>query len=142
MGKFIKYQSQKYIRSTKFSTMSRFYSAGSFPGCSRLWAQAVPCKGSNTPHYHIVDGGQRLDNRLELESNQTEVPLSCKRSFTEYVMVTNQEMSEEIKHLPWQCYNCSSHGGTSPVLDPEAAWCLTCSEDKLATAEAVLMLYQ
>ena len=27
----------------------------------------------------------------------------------------------------------------SPVLAPAAAWCLTCSEDKLATAEAVLM---
>ena len=54
-------------------------------------------------------------------------------------MATYQEMGEEIKHLPWQCYNCSSLGVRSPVLDPEAVWCLTCSEDKLATAEAVLM---
>merc|ERR1711888_562482 len=53
-------------------------------------------------------------------------------------MASNQEMGEEIKHLPWNCYNCSSHGVQSPVIYPEAAGCLTCYADKLATAEAVL----
>ena len=43
-----------------------------------------------------------------------------------------------MAHLPWNCYNCSSHGVKSPVLAPEASWCLTCDTDKLATAEAVL----
>ena len=69
---------------------------------------------------HIVDGGQRLNNRLELESHQTEVPFSCKRSLAKYVMASNQEMGDEIAHLPWNCYNCSSHGVKSPVLAPEA----------------------
>ena len=53
-------------------------------------------------------------------------------------MASNQEMGDDIAHLPWNCYNCSSHGVKSPVLAPEAAWCLTCDTDKLATAEAVL----
>ena len=54
-------------------------------------------------------------------------------------MGTNEELGEEIKHLYWQCYNCSSEGVRSPVLSPAATWCRTCSEDKLATAEATLM---
>ena len=53
-------------------------------------------------------------------------------------MATNQELEREIAHLPWNCHNCSSHGVKSPVLAPEAVWCLTCDTDKLATAEAVL----
>ena len=53
-------------------------------------------------------------------------------------MATNQALDREIAHLPWNCHNCSSHGVKSPVLAPEAVWCLTCDTDKLATAEAVL----
>ena len=136
---FNKYQSLQYIRSIKYSTMSHFYSAGKFPGCGRLLAQAVPCNGNNIPHFHVIDGGQCLNNRLELESDQKEVLLPCKKSFSEFMMASNQEMGEEIKHLYWQCFNCSNEGVRSPVLSPAAAWCLTCSEDKLATAEAILM---
>ena len=119
--------------------MSQLFYAGKFPGCSRLWAQAVPCNTNHTPHFHIVDGGQRLNDRLELESQQKEIPLTCKKKFAELIMASNQEMGNEIKHLPWQCYNCTSSGVRSPVLEPEAAFCLMCSEDKLASAEAVLM---
>ena len=112
--------------------------AGAFPGCSQLWAQAVPCNADRTLHYHILDGGHRLDHNLELESHQTEVPLPCKQSLPKFVLATNQELEREIAHLPWNCYNCSSLGVKSPMLAPEAIWCLTCDTDKLATAEAVL----
>ena len=118
--------------------MSKFYMAGAFPGCSQLWAQAVPCNAGRTLHYHILDGGHRLDHNLELESHQTEVPYPCKQSLAKFVLATNQELEREIAHLPWNCHNCSSHGVKSPMLAPEAIWCLTCDTDKLATAEAVL----
>ena len=54
-------------------------------------------------------------------------------------MASNGEMGNEIKHLPLQCFNCISNGVGSRVLEPEAAFCITCSEDKLASAEAVVM---
>ena len=119
--------------------MAQFFYAGKFPGCSRLWAQAVACNTNQTPHFHIVDGGQRLNNLLEPESQQEEIPFTCKQKFAELIMASNQEMENEIKHLPWQCFNCTSNGVRSRVLEPEAAFCLTCSEDKLASAEAVVM---
>ena len=119
--------------------MAQLFYAGNFPGCSRLYAQAVACNTNQTPHFHIVDGGIRLNTLLELEPQQEEIPFTCKRKFTELMMASNGQMGKEIQHLPWQCINCINNGVGSRVLEPDAAFCLTCSEDKLASAEAVVM---
>ena len=109
-----------------------------FPGCSQLWTKAVPCDAENTFHYHVLDGGHRLNHNLDLEEHQQEVPYSCKSSLARLVLATSQELEKEVEHLPWNCHNCSSHGVKPPVLAPEASWCLDCDTDKMATAEAVL----
>ena len=119
--------------------MAQFFYAGNFPGCSSLYSRAVACSTNQTPHFHVVDGGTRLNTLLEPEPQQEEIPFTCKRKFCELMMASNGEMGNEIKHLYWQCINCINNGVGSRVLEPEASFCLTCSEDKLASAEAVVM---
>ena len=111
--------------------------AGAFPGCNQLWTKAVPCDAEDTFHYHVLDGGHRLNHNLDLEEHQQEVPYPCKSSLARLVLATSQELEKEVEHLPWNCYNCSSHGPT-PMLAPEASWCYDCQTDKMACAEAVL----
>ena len=55
------------------------------------------------------------------------------------MMASNGEMRNEIQHLYWQCQNCHNLDGVSHILEPEAGFCLKCSEDKLASAEQVVM---
>ena len=119
--------------------MAQLYYTGNFPSCSRLYASVVACNTNRTPHYHVVDSGMRLNSLLEPEPEQAEIPFSCKRKFCELMMASNGQMGKEIQHLYWQCQNCIKNGAGSQVLEPEAAFCLTCSEDKLASAEAVVM---
>ena len=69
--------------------ISKFYMAGAFPGCSQLWAQAVPCNADSTLHYHVLDGGHRLNQNLDLEEHQQEVPYPCKSSLARRVLANN-----------------------------------------------------
>ena len=110
--------------------------AGGFPGCSQVWTKAVPCK-EEVFHYHVLDGGARLNHNLELEEHQREIPYQCKTSLAKLIMPSSQEVEEEVVYLPWNCYNCSAKSPT-PILTPEALWCNDCQTDKTACAEAVL----
>ena len=93
--------------------------AGAFPGCSQLWTKAVPCDAEEILHHHVLDGGHRLNHNLDLEEHQQEVPIPCKSSLARLVLATSQEVEKEVAHLPWNCYNCSTHGST-PMLTPVA----------------------
>ena len=107
--------------------------------CSGLFSRVVSCSTDGVPHFHVVENGARLNNLLEPEPGHEEIPLTCIRNFCTLMMCSNGEMSKEIKHLYWQCKNCLNLDGGSPILEPEATYCTKCTEDKLSTAESVVM---
>ena len=119
--------------------MANIFYAGKFPSCSGLYARAVACTTDQIPHFHVIDGGIRLNTLLEPEPVQEEIPYDCIRNFCTLMMASNGEMSNEIKHLYWQCKNCLNLDAGSRILEPEATFCLKCTEDKLSTAEQVVM---
>ena len=79
--------------------MAHIFYAGKFPSCSGLYARAVACTTDQVPHFHVVDGGIRLNTLLEPEPVQEEIPYDCIRNFCKLMMASNGEMSNEIKHL-------------------------------------------
>ena len=119
--------------------MSNFFTAGGFPGCSRLWTKVGPCE-VGALHYHVLDGGAWLTRDLDLDEHQREIPYQCKTSLAKLIMPSSQEVEEEVGYMPWNCYICSSDGPT-PMLTPEAQWCNDCGTEKLTCAEAILSTY-
>ena len=119
--------------------MSNIFYAGNYPSCSGLFARIVPCTTDRVPHFHVIDGGTRLNTLLEPEPVQEEIPHECIRNFCSLMMTSNGQMRKEIQSLYWQCKNCLNIDGVSRILEPEAGFCLKCSEDKLSTAEQVVM---
>ena len=119
--------------------MSNFFYAGLKPSCSGLAACLVSCTTDQVTHFHVINGGRRLNNLLEPEPEQGEIPNECVRNFCQLMMASNGKMKEEIHQLYWQCKNCHNIDGVSPILEPDAGFCLKCSEDKLASAEQVVM---
>ena len=119
--------------------MVNIFYAGTYPGCSGLSARLVSCKTDQVTHYHVINGGTRLSTLLEPEPVQDGIPHECIRNFCSLMMTSNGQMRKEIQSLYWQCKNCLNLDGVSRILEPEAGFCLKCSEDKLATAEQVVM---
>ena len=97
--------------------------AGAFPGCSQLWTKAVPCEAEEVFHYHVLDGGARLNHNLDLEEHQREISYQCKSSLAKLIMPSSQEVEEEVVYLPWNCYNCSSNGPTPMLFEIEHHCC-------------------
>ena len=119
--------------------MAYIFFAGKYPMCSGLFSRVVSCSTDGVPHFHVVESGARLNNLLEPEPGHEEIPLTCIRNFCTLMMCSNGEMSNEIHNLYWQCKNCLNLDGGSQILEPEATFCTKCTEDKLSTAESVVM---
>ena len=119
--------------------MAKIFYAGMYPSCSGLAACLVSCTIDRVTHFHVINGGRRLNTLLEPEPEQGEIPNECIRNFCSLMMASNGKMRDEIHHLYWQCKNCHNIDGVSRILKPEAGFCLKCTEDKLATAEQVVM---
>ena len=119
--------------------MTNLFNAGTYPSCSGLAASLVSCTTDQVKHYHVIDGGVRLNTLLNPEPEQGEVPEECVRNFCELMMASNGKMKDETHLLYWQCKNCHKTEGVSPILNPEAGFCLRCTEDKLASAEQTVM---
>ena len=79
--------------------MAHFFYAGNFPSCRGLYSRAVACSTNQIPHFHVVDGGTRLNTLLEPEPVQEVIPHDCIRNFCTLMMASNGEMSNEIQHL-------------------------------------------
>merc|ERR1711936_910037 len=97
------------------------------------------CTTDRVTHFHVINGGRKLNNLLEPEPEQGEIPNECVRNLCKLMMASNGKMKEEIHQLYWQCKNCLNLDGVAPILEPGVGSCLKCTEDKLASAEQVVM---
>ena len=101
--------------------MANVLALGKLPGCYRLRNRAIHCDLEGG-HYHLMEGGDLLDHKLDLKRSIPGVPIACKTTLVQNIMPQTLDVEMEAVLLPWNCNTCSSKG-PSPVLHPEVDWC-------------------